>query len=100
VSAIDGQPVESGRAGWKTPLTLKAGSRTLTVAFIRGVFTAHTDVRLHARSEAVYQLKFATDAQVFGKNSYCEFWIEDTANGEKVLAPTRVPLAKIEPVAK
>ena len=98
VSAIDGQAVTAGRAGWKTPLTLKAGQRTLSVAFIRGVFTAHTDVRLTARSEAVYQLKFATDAQVFGKNSYCEFWIEDVATNEKVLAPTRVPLAKIEPV--
>ena len=97
VSAIDGQPVAAGRAGWKTPLTLKAGPRVLTVSFIRGVFTAHVDVHLNARSEAVYQLKFTTDAQVFGKNSYCEFWIVDTATGEKPLAPTRAPLTKMEP---
>jgi len=96
VAAIDGQPVAAGRTGWNTPLPLPAGPRRLTVAFIRGVFTAQADVNFPARPEAVYQLKFATDAQIFGKSSYCEFWIVDTATGEKVLAPTRVPLAKAD----
>ncbi len=96
VAAIDDAPVAAGRAGWQTPLRLKAGPRTLTVAFVRGVFTAHADVRIRARSGAAYELKFGTDAQVFGKSSYCEFWIVDTATGEKVLAPTRAPLIKIE----
>ena len=96
IAAIDGQPVAAGRTGWNTPLPLPAGPRRLTVAFIRGVFTAQTDVQFQARAEAAYQLKFATDAQIFGKSSYCEFWIVDTATGEKVLAPTRVPLTKLE----
>jgi len=96
VAAIDGHPVAAGRAGWNTSLTLPAGPRRLTVVFIRGVFTAQAEVQIQALPEAAYRLKFATDAQVFGKNSYCEFWIEDTATGEKVLAPTRVPLTKLE----
>ena len=96
VAAIDGQSVAAGRTGWNTPLTIKAGPRRLTIAFIRGVFTAQTIVQLDARPEAAYQLKFATDAQIFGKSSYCEFWIEDKASGEKALAPTRVPLTKLE----
>lgn len=96
VAAVDGHPVAAERTGWNVPLVLPAGPRRLTVAFIRGVFTARTEVQLQARPEASYQLKFATDAQLFGKNSYCEFWIEDKATGEKVLAPTRVPLTKLE----
>jgi hypothetical protein len=96
VAAIDGHPVAADRAGWNVPLSLPAGPRRLTVAFMRGVFTARTEVQFQARSEASYLLKFATDAQIFGKNSYCEFWIEDKATGEKVVAPTRVPLTKIE----
>lgn len=96
VAAIDGHPVAAGRTGWNVPLALPAGPRGLTVAFIRGVFTAKANVQIQARPEAAYLLKFATDAQIFGKNSYCEFWIEDVATGEKVLAPTRAPLTKLE----
>lgn len=96
IQAVDGLAV-GDRTGWNKPVTLKAGPRQLTLAFIRGVFIAHTTVQLNARPDAAYQLKFATDAHVFGKNTYCEFWIEDTATGEKVLAPTRAPLARVEP---
>jgi hypothetical protein len=96
VAAIDGQAVAAGRTGWNVPLSLPAGPRRLKVAFIRGVFTAQADIQFQARPEAAYQLKFATDAQIFGKSSYCEFSIVDAATGEKVLAPTRVPLVKIE----
>ncbi len=96
VRAVDGMPVEAGRAGWNKPLLLKAGLRHLSVAFIRGAFVAQLEVPVNARPEAAYQLKFATDAHLFGKNSYCEFWIEDTATGEKVLAPARVPLTKLD----
>jgi hypothetical protein len=96
VTAIDGRPVTAGRAGWNSPLALPAGPHRVTVAFIRGQFTAQTDVQLQARPAAVYQLKFATDAQIFGKSSYCEFSIVETATGENVLVPTRVPLTKLE----
>jgi len=96
ITASDGQRVSAGRVGWNTALALSAGAHRLTVAFVRGVFSAQTVVQLQARSERAYELKFATDAQVFGKSSYCEFWIVDSATGETVLAPTRVPLTKIE----
>ena len=96
VGAVDGRTVAAGREGWNSALPLPAGPRRLTVNFIRGTFTAQADLQFQARPEAVYQLKFATDAQIFGKNSYCEFWIVDTATGENVVAPTRVPLAKQE----
>lgn len=95
VAAVDGKTVAAGRAGWKAPLTLAAGPRVLTVEFARGVFFARAALQLTARPEAVYQLKFTTDAEVFGKNSYCEFWIVDTATGHNVTAPLRMPLTKI-----
>ena len=96
VSAVDGHEVAAGRTGWNDPLTIKAGPRRLTLTFVRGSFTAKTDVQLPVRPAAVYQVKFGTDAQIFGKSSYCEFWIVDAATGEKVIGPTRAPLTKIE----
>jgi len=96
VTAVDGVNVAAGRQGWNTPLPIKAGLRRLSVAFNRGVFAARGNLELKARSEAAYQLKFATDAQLFGKNSYCDFWIVDAATGEPVTERTRVPLTKIE----
>jgi hypothetical protein len=96
VAAVDGRPVAAGRAGWNSPLGLLPGQHRLTVTFIRGAFTAQTDLQIRARSGANYQLKFATDAQIFGKSSYCEFSIVETATGENALAPTRVPLTKLE----
>ncbi len=94
VATVDGKAVAAGREGWKTPLTLAAGPHVLTVEFTRGVFFARASLQLTARTEAVYQLKFATDAEFFGKNSYCEFWIVDTATGQRATAPLRVPLTK------
>lgn len=95
VAAVDGKAVAAGRQGWKTPLTLAAGPHILTVEFTRGVFFSRAVLQLTARPEAAYQLKFATDAEVFGKNSYCEFWIVDTATGQNATAPLRMPLTKI-----
>ena len=46
VAAVDGRPVAAGRAGWNSPLALPAGPRRLTVIFIRGAFTAQTDLQL------------------------------------------------------
>jgi hypothetical protein len=95
VAAVDGKAVAGGREGWKTPLALAAGPHLLTVEFARGVFFARAGIQLTARSETAYQLKFGTDAEVFGKNSYCEFWIVETATGQTVAAPLRVPLTKL-----
>ena len=96
VSAIDGVPVTNGRAGWNTSLPLKAGPRRLTLGFNRGVFAAQTEIMFIAASETAYQVKFATDAQLMGKNSYCEFWIVNAATDEAVTARVRAPLTRIE----
>lgn len=96
VAAIDGVPVAAGRAGWNTALPLKAGPRRLTVVFNRGVFASQAVIEFTAASEAAYQVKFATDAQLFGKNSYCEFWIVNAATGEPVTARVRAPLNRVE----
>ena len=97
IAAVDGEPVAAGRAGWNAALPLKAGPRRLTLAFVRGVFTAQADVQLTAASEASYEVKFASDAQLFGKNSYCEFWIVDAATGLPVTARVRTSLTRVEP---
>ena len=96
VSAIDGRTVPAGRAGWSTPLALSVGPHRLTVIFIRGQFIAQTELYIQTRSGVAYQVKFATDAQVFGKSSYCEFSIVEMATGAEVLPPTRVPLTKLD----
>jgi hypothetical protein len=97
VTAVDGVPVAAGRAGWNTPVVLKAGQRRLTVAFNRGVFTAQAELTFNAHSASAYLLKFATDAQLFGKNSYCEFWIVDATTSEIMTRRVRASLTKIEP---
>lgn len=97
VTAIDGVPVAGDRQGWKTPAPLKAGPHRVSVSFIRGVFTAQAVVEFVAVSEAAYQVRFATDAELFGKNSYCEFWIVDTATDQPASPRVRCGLNRIEP---
>ncbi|HEX2862424.1 MAG TPA: hypothetical protein VHN79_12325 [Lacunisphaera sp.] len=96
VGMVDSVPITAGRDGWDKPLTIKAGPRRVTVEFIRGVFTAKAELNLVAKSEASYQVRFATDAQLFGKNSYCEFWIVDAATGRPATERKRVPLTRVE----
>lgn len=97
VTAVDGVNVAAGREGWNTPLTLKAGPHRLTLGFSRGVFSATADVELIAVSEASYQVRFATDAELFGKNSYCEFWIVDTVTDQPVGPRVRSALTRTGP---
>lgn len=96
VVAVDGVPVAAGRAGWSAALPLKPGPRRLSLAFARGVFTARAELTLDAVSQSSYQVKFATDAQLFGKNSYCEFWVVDQATGQPVTPRVRATLARNE----
>lgn len=96
VSAVDGVPVPAGRDGWNAALPLKAGVRRLALTFNRGVFSAKTEIALNAMSGIAYQVKFATDAQLFGRNSYCEFWIVNATTGEPVVARVRTTLTRTE----
>ncbi|MDI1320217.1 MAG: hypothetical protein PSW75_08500 [bacterium] len=94
IAAVDGQPVAAGRAGWNTPVELKAGHRILTVEFKRGVFSAKAQLELQAVAHASYQLKYATDAQLFGKNSFCDFWITDLATSQPLTGVVKAPVVK------
>jgi hypothetical protein len=96
ISAVDGEKIPTGRKGWAQPVTLAAGQRRLTVEFIRGVFFARTELVLEAKPEAAYELRHTSDAQVYGDHTFCEFWIVDLATGEKVTAPKRTGLGKVQ----
>jgi ABC-type Fe3+-hydroxamate transport system substrate-binding protein len=95
VTALDGQPIGSGRKGWNQPITFVPGKRRLAVEFIRGTFYARTELVLEAKPGAAYELRHASDAQVYGEHTYCEFWIVDLATGEKVTPAKRTSLGKV-----
>ncbi|AOS45212.1 hypothetical protein Verru16b_02290 [Lacunisphaera limnophila] len=97
VVAVDGVAVAGGRPGWSTPIALPAGPHRVSLGFNRGVFAAHADLAIEAVSAAAYEVRFASDAQLFGQNSYCEFWIVDTATGQPVTPRVRSALSRIEP---
>lgn len=84
VLAVDGKRVISGRHGWSTPLPLRPGLRTITVAFQRSPLTAQTDLKLKVVASGQYQIQFSTDAFFFRTGSYCDFWIIDTATQKPV----------------
>lgn len=94
ITALDGQPIGSGRKGWNQPITFVPGKRRFAVEFVRGTFYARTELVLEAKPGAAYELRHASDAQVYGEHTFCEFWIVDLATGEKVTAPKRVELGK------
>ncbi len=94
VVAVNGLPVTAGRAGWNTPVEISAGNNTLTVEFNRGNFFARTDLELAAKAKANYELKFASDAKIFGQNSYCDFWIVDLGTGQTVTPVKKVSVKK------
>ena len=96
-AGVDGQPVADGRKGaGNVPLEIKTGHRTLTVEFIRGAFTAKADVEIDAAPDASYRLKYNTDAQFLGQNSYCDFWIVDLGTGKMIGAVTKAPVNKVK----
>ncbi len=96
ITALDDQPIGRGRAGWNQPITFAPGPRRLAVEFVRGAFFARTELGLDAKPGAAYELRHASDAQVYGEHTFCEFWIVDLATGEKAAAPKRVALEKLK----
>ncbi len=95
ITALDGQPIGSGRKGWNQPITFVPGKRRFAVEFIRGAFTARTELTLEAKPGAAYELRHASDAQVYGEHTFCEFWIVDLVTGERVTPPRRTGLGKL-----
>lgn len=96
ITAVDGQAVVAGRKGWDQPVALAAGKHHLAIEFNRGVFVAHTELELEAKSGAAYELRHTSDAQVYGGHSYCEFWVVDLATGEKATAVKRTGLSNVK----
>lgn len=97
ITAVDGEKVAAGRKGWNQPVSLTPGRRRLAVEFIRGAFFARTELTLEAKPGAAYELRHASDAQVYGEHSYCEFWVVDLATGEKAVPARRTGLGKLTP---
>jgi len=94
VSSVDGRKVESGRNGWNVPLTIDVGHRTLGVEFNRGVFFAKGQLEFDAAANARYELKYATDAELFGKNSFCNFWVVEIQSGQTVSLVSKASVEK------
>ena len=84
VASIDGKKVPLGRKGWDFPLAIEAGHRVLGVEFNRGVFLSRATLEFDAAANARYELKYNTDAELFGHNSFCNFWIVDASTGKAV----------------
>ncbi len=101
VASVDGRKVEAGRNGWNTPLSIDVGHRRLGVEFNRGVFYAKGQLEFDAVANARYELKYATDAELFGKNSYCNFWVIEVQSGQTVSLVSKAAVEKIaEPPAR
>lgn len=84
VIAVDGKRVMAGRKGWGSALSILPGNRNITVAFQRGVFNAQADLPLVAESGGQYEVRFTSDAQLYGANTYCDFWVVDKATQKPV----------------
>ena len=97
ITAVDGRSIAAGRTGWDRPVPLKPGRHRLTVEFNRGVFLARTELQLDARPGAAYEVRQASDAQVYGSHSYCEFWIVDRATGRKATPVKRSTIGSAKP---
>ena len=96
VAAVDGKVIPAGRKGWETPVVIRAGKRRLAVEFNRGAFVARAELEFTAGAEAAYLLKYDTDAQVYGKHSYCDFWIIEYATGERVTPVRRAAITSLK----
>lgn len=92
---VDHQRIEGGRNGWDTPIKIESGRRILDVEFNRGVFVARATLEFEAKANSEYEVKHATDAELFGHNSYCKFWIVDRRTGENVTAVKKSVVQKI-----
>jgi len=98
IIAVDGRKVAAGRNGWDSVIEIKVGRHILEVEFNRGVFFARTKLELDATAKVNYELKYTTDAELFGHNSYCDFWIVDRATDQAVTAIKKASVEKMPEV--
>jgi hypothetical protein len=93
VIAVDGKRVMAGEKGWNTPLVIPAGRRTLGVEFERGSYHGRADLLLNAAPGGRYELRFDTDVQTYGPNTYVDFWVVNLASGKAVTEIKRGPIS-------
>jgi hypothetical protein len=84
VLGVDGKRVMTGRAGWSSALPLVAGKRRIGVAFQRGVLRAQAEIHVDVEPGRAYEVRYATDVQLYGTNSYVDFWVVDLTSGTAV----------------
>lgn len=84
VLAVDGKLATLGPRGWSIALPIQPGLRNISVAFQGGGFNTQVDLQLKAVAGGKYQIQFSTDVQLFGGNTYCDFWIIDIATQKPV----------------
>jgi len=94
VAAVDGKKISGGREGWNVPVSVETGKRILDVEFNRGVFVARSRLELEAMANASYELHYTTDAEVFGQNSFCDFWLVDAGTGRTVTPVRKAAVEK------
>ena len=86
VIAVDGKRVMALRKGWNVELPILPGSRTITIAFQRGVYNAQVDLSVDATAGSKYEVRFISDVGLgfYDANTYCDFWIIDLATKKPV----------------
>ena len=92
IQGVDGKIVMSGRKGWNTPLTLTPGTHSLLVQLQRGSYRSSAVLQVPAASGAKLVLKYSTDLAMYGTNSYCDFWVADSATDKPVSTVVRGPI--------
>lgn len=93
VFAIDGKRLMSGRKGWNTPVTIASGQRTVAVEFQRGDYKGRTEISFNAMPRVAYEVRFDSDVQVYGANSYADFWIVNLSSGKAVTGIKRAAIS-------
>jgi hypothetical protein len=84
ISSIDGKRVMLERKGWDFPIILDSGTRSITAEFQRGVFNTRVVIPVNVEAGRSYRLRFSSDVGIGGRNTYCDFWIEDIATSKAV----------------
>jgi hypothetical protein len=84
VIGVDGKRVMVGRKGWNVPLALMPGNRRLVLEFNHGIFVSNAVMNVPVTLGDSLELRYSTDVAVYGKNSYCDFWVIDSKSGKVV----------------
>jgi hypothetical protein len=91
VRSIEGKRVIGASKAPGNPVRIEPGLRFVTVEFNRGNFVCTANLTFEAKSEARYQIEYATHPDGLLAGSYCDFWLTDKATNIKVTDVIRQP---------